>query len=266
MKIVLWRFVHGCFPTAHQLRHRYIECQDVCVFCHQEEKVEHVFLFCQYAREVWQELKKFYMIQLRRNNFVRVRDWMFDFLERSSEIERIVLAVTIWHIWETRNGIRHGEAMKHPNSLAEKIKAYVEMIEQHLCKPVSVHRRASRISLPHWTPPPEGTVFISVDAALFAPSSRMGVGVVIRNHIGMCLFACSQVFDAVTSPELAEALAVRRALTLAQEEGFNKIILASDCLTVIKRMLSNTLDRTGIGVVIQDINQADRGGFLVCEV
>jgi ribonuclease HI len=75
-----------------------------------------------------------------------------------------------------------------------------------------------------------------------------------------------QVFDVVTSPELAEALAVRRALTLAQEEGFNKIILASDCLTVIKRMLSNTLDRTGIGVVIQDINQADRGGFLVCEV
>ena len=56
--------------------------------------------------------------------------------------------------------------------------------------------------------------------------SKMGMGVVIRNHNDMCLLACSQVFDAVTSPELAEALAIRRALSLAREEGFFKIILA----------------------------------------
>jgi hypothetical protein len=143
--------------------------------------------------------------------------------------------------------------MRNPTSLAEKIKAYVEMIELHLFKPSTNQRRVSSISVRHWPPPPKGTVFVSVDAALFATSSRMGVGVIIRNHIGMCLVACSQVFDAVTSPELAKALAIRRALSLAKEEGFNKIVLASDCLIVINHIHAPGLDRTGIGVVIQDI-------------
>jgi hypothetical protein len=55
MLITLWRFAHDCLPTAHQLRRRHIECQDDCVFCHREEKVEHVFLFCQFAVEVWRD-------------------------------------------------------------------------------------------------------------------------------------------------------------------------------------------------------------------
>jgi ribonuclease HI len=71
--------------------------------------------------------------------------------------------------------------------------------------------------------------------------------------MGTCLIACSQIFDEVMAPELAEALAIRRALSLVQDEGFNKIILASDCLSVIQRIRASAMDRTGIGVVIQDI-------------
>jgi hypothetical protein len=43
----------------------------------------------------------------------------------------------------------------------------------------------------------------------------------------------------------AEALAIRRALSLVQDEGFNKIILASDCLSVIQRIRASAMDRTG---------------------
>jgi hypothetical protein len=50
---------------------------------------------------------------------------------------------------------------------------------------------------------------------MFSSSSEMGVGVVFRDHRGRCLIACSQVFDAVTMPELAEAFVVRRAIALA---------------------------------------------------
>jgi hypothetical protein len=67
------------------------------------------------------------------------------------------------------------------------------------------------------------------------------------------LFACSQVFDEVTASELAEALAVRCALALVREEGFDKIILASNCLSVIQRINSPLMDRTDIDVVIQDV-------------
>jgi hypothetical protein len=79
--------------------------------------------------------------------------------------------------------------MMNLNSLADKIKAYVEIIEQHLIKPVTTHRRESSTSMPHWPPPPDGTIFVSVDATMFASSSKMRMGVVIGNHIDMCLLA-----------------------------------------------------------------------------
>ena len=73
------------------------------------------------------------------------------FLGCSREIDRVLLAAfTVWHLCGASNGVH----TKHPNSLAEQIKSYAEMIEQHL-----------------WS-----SMLINVDAALFTSSSRMGVG------------------------------------------------------------------------------------------
>jgi hypothetical protein len=40
---------------------------------------------------------------------------------------------------------------------------------------------------------------INDDADLFSSSRWMGAGIVIRNHIGNCLAACSELIDEVTS-------------------------------------------------------------------
>jgi ribonuclease HI len=52
---------------------------------------------------------------------------------------------------------------------------------------------------------------------------------------------------------MAEALAIRRALTVAKEQGFKKITLASDCLFLIKRVLARYQARSIIGTVVVDI-------------
>jgi hypothetical protein len=194
-----------------------------------------VFLFCQYASEVWQEIKKSFPIQLKRSCFVNVKEWTFDFLERSTEIQKVLLAVTLWHLWDARNGVRNGDAMRHPDSLARKIKTYVEMIDIHLLGSGTDHIRVTITPTSHWSPPPEGTIFVNVDDALFSFSAKMGVGVVFRDHRDRCLIACSHVFDAVTTAELAETLAVRRAIALAREEGFDRIILLSPDFSQIRR-------------------------------
>jgi ribonuclease HI len=129
------------------------------------------------------------------------------------------------------------------------------MIEFHLSKPIANHRCVSKSSPPKWSPPPEGTVLINVDAALFKSSNRMGAGVVIRNHRGECLVACSELLLGVKMPELAEALALRHALALASEEGFEQVMVASDCLSVVHHIKSTTQDRSYLGVIIQDMKK-----------
>jgi hypothetical protein len=77
----------------------------------------------------------------------------------------------------------------------------------------------------------------------------------IQNHNGKCVSTCSELIQDVTAPELAEALAIRRAMTLAREEGYDKIILATDCLSMVHRINSSTLDRSFQGVVIHHIKK-----------
>jgi hypothetical protein len=118
-----------------------------------------------YAKEVWREIKPMYGFQLRRNFFTNPKSWVFDFLARSTERECMVLTVMIWHLWLARNGVRNGENMKPPQTVAEQSKVYIEMIEQHLFSPDTSNIRETRSSAPRWSPPPEGTVYVNVDVA-----------------------------------------------------------------------------------------------------
>jgi ribonuclease HI len=106
---------------------------------------------------------------------------------------------------------------------------------------------------------------INVDAALFGSSRCMGAAAVVRNHAGNFVEACGDCFRHVTSPELAEALAIRSAITYAIEERLDNVIIASDCLSVVQRVTAEERDRSLFGPVIQDIKTL-MASFSACSV
>jgi ribonuclease HI len=71
----------------------------------------------------------------------------------------------------------------------------------------------------------------------------------------MVAAAGSEQFEEVVAPEIAEALAMRRAIILAKEEGFSKVIVSSDCLLVVQRVTNGQEDRSLCGSVIHDIRK-----------
>jgi ribonuclease HI len=76
---------------------------------------------------------------------------------------------------------------------------------------------------------------------------------------GSCIVAASEPMAGLTSPELAEALALRRAMEIARERGHDKIIFASDCLSLIQRISSARPDRSPVGSVVLDIKELAMG-------
>ncbi|KAE8772246.1 hypothetical protein D1007_55754 [Hordeum vulgare] len=146
---------------------------------------------------------------------------------------------------------REGGALVHPSAVALKVKAYLNMILLHLYNNDSVQRCVSSSSH-KWIPPPEGTVLVNVDAAVFAPTRHMGAGVVIRDHLGSFLAASRELFQEVTNPELAEARAVLHAIVFARAEGFSKVIISSDCASVIQRLTYQASDRSVLGPIVTD--------------
>jgi hypothetical protein len=51
--------------------------------------------------------------------------------KRCSKMERKIMVVTLWHLWDARNKVREGEPMMHHNSVAKKALAYIQMIATH---------------------------------------------------------------------------------------------------------------------------------------
>jgi hypothetical protein len=143
----------------------------------------------------------------------------------------------------------------HPRVIAKKALAYVRMIETHIYKPVSSQRCETTASILKWSPPPACMVLVNSDAAMFSSSRRMGIGVVIRDHTGSCLVACSEQYQEVAIPEIAEAIALHRAVVLAKDEGFANVIFNSDCLSLVNRVTTLVEDRSSCGPVIHDIRK-----------
>jgi len=52
---------------------------------------------------------------------------------------------------------------------------------------------------------------------------------------------------------MAEALAVRWALKFICDQHFKKVVIASDCLNLVRKLMQKSLDRSHIGAIVQDI-------------
>jgi hypothetical protein len=64
----------------------------------------------------------------------------------------------------------------------------------------------------------------------------MAMGAVVRDHFGNCLLVASEPLTGFTSPKLAEEMALHRVVAIASNQGYDRIIFASDCLSLIQRL------------------------------
>lgn len=85
----------------------------------------------------------------------------------------------------------------------------------------------------------------------------------IRDHHGVVKLAGHGTTRGGASPEAAEAVAVRHGLEIARAKGFQKIILASDCQSIILKIQATVVDRSMVGTVVGDIRKL-ASGFLSC--
>jgi hypothetical protein len=54
-------------------------------------------------------------------------------------------------------------------------------------------------------------------------------------------------------PEMAEALALRRVVSLIGDEDFDKLMVVSGCLSLIHMLHFSEVDRSLIGLMVQDV-------------
>nr|GMD61733.1 uncharacterized protein LOC109192125 [Ipomoea batatas] len=156
-------------------------------------------------------------------------------------------AAKLWLIWNARN-----DAVWKGKSLC--VDALLRQAEKLRDLWFSAYSRdaAATTVVPGaatWSPPPVHRLKCNVDAALFEDGA--GYGLVVRSYTGAFVSAHNARLRFVRDPYLAEALAVKEALSWMRAHGYTDFILESDSLNFCSSYNSNLLDLSYVGLLVK---------------
>lgn len=94
-----------------------------------------------------------------------------------------------------------------------------------------------------------------MDAALFEDPSRYSHAFIARDHSGLLMQALSKCSLGKVTPELAEAMGIREALSWIKNNAMSNVIVESDCLQVIQLIRSSFSSYSYLGRVVEECRQ-----------
>ena len=115
----IWKILHGNLPVFETLNKRGMRTTNLCLMCNEEEEsIDHLFLYCPFARAIWHgsnievrtsdlihNLVDFWLSSSILHNVNRDKDRMF-FLQS--------LFTILWAIWNHWNKVLHQGKSPNP--------------------------------------------------------------------------------------------------------------------------------------------------------
>lgn len=106
-----------------------------------------------------------------------------------------------------------------------------------------------------WVRPSNDEVKITVDAAMFTENSTYGVGLLARDKDDDVLGGKSELYHGDVRPYFAKAIAVRKALSWCKLKAWNKVVIESDCLSVVQAIRSKITMSSPFGQIVMECGQ-----------
>lgn len=248
---LIWRALSWCLPTMVMLAQKQVPVLRTCPVCNgEEETIMHALVTCQFAVQCWQRIIPDVQQEVGSDFYV----WLEKVVWSLSQ-ERSAVVVTIcWAIWKARND-------KHWNKKQVSLNSVIAMAKQYLGQWKEAQSRSSEAltqsfyagdGASSWVKPQVGTIKATVDAALFEEQPAYGIGLVARDAEGELVQATALYCEGVTSPVLAEALAIKEALSWIKMKAWEMVQLESDCLVAIQAIRSKVLMTSPFGLVIEE--------------
>ena len=103
-----------------------------------------------------------------------------------------------------------------------------------------------------WSPPPVGWFKANFDATISQDVGRAGLGVILSDSQGLAMVSLAQNIQLASSVAEMEALAATRALELAAELGFDRVIFEGDSTSVITSLTDQVSNLALFGLLIKE--------------
>ncbi|KAK8484185.1 hypothetical protein V6N11_030987 [Hibiscus sabdariffa] len=150
-------------------------------------------------------------------------DWLVAAARSLSWEDFAKLVLILWNLWNRRNLWIHDSRLQPV--WATVTAASLLHGDFLAANDNGKHPRARPLlSTPTWSPPPAGTIAITVDGA-FTQAQGAGIGVVARDSAGTVLGGFAQHSVVPGSSASAEAAAVLVGLHFACEQGWSTVVI-----------------------------------------
>ena len=131
--------------------------------------------------------------------------------------------------------IRHGERRTPADVFASQMMiSTAEWNEFHASPP-----KALSLDKGRWKPPPQDWIMINLDASFLATNRQEGWGCIAQDMLGDVLFSAAGPLANLSTATHAEALALMKAINLAESFGMGRVIFMTDYLTLKQAMETN---------------------------
>jgi ribonuclease HI len=196
-----------------------------------------------------------------KEDFIKIFATFLDKLDDKEVQLCAVVARQLWALWHRRNGVVFEGELLHPTRMVHCAKEQLNNYEVAMASRKLVGRTAPETMevIPRWKKPAEDVIKINWDASVDGRQTRIGVGVVVRDHAVHVLAILCDSKVAVTDLEGTEMLAVWQAVELCLQMGWQKIALEGDASEVVKSILNEESRGGRHGHIAQEVTERLQG-------
>ncbi|XP_031101786.1 uncharacterized protein LOC116005685 [Ipomoea triloba] len=232
--------MRNILPVRVLLRTRHVWAGGGCPFCHSdEETMDLLFCSCPVATQVW------HVSIIQHSDCLAVL--LNTALCSPSVKDSVHTAAKLWLIWNTRNDAIWKGKLLRIDDLLRQVESFCDLWFSVYSRDVVVTFAAPGAS--SWSPPPIHRLKCNVDAALF--EDGVGFGLIVRSHTGAFVSTHNAPLGCGRDPYLAEAMAVKEALSWMKINGYSDFILESDSLNFYSNYNSNLVDLSYVGLLVK---------------
>ncbi|XP_062075810.1 uncharacterized protein LOC133779929 [Humulus lupulus] len=251
VKNFLWLASRDCLPTRVLLRTKGVSVDPRCPFCNMaSESATHLFVTCSFSQVCWRQLQIGF-IPVARGTFA---DWLASVFDMYSGDKRHRTVMLCWALWKCRNDL----VWNHKGiEAAEVVVLSQTVLNQWSCAQdktfdLSLGFVSLQDGCEQWSPPTENKIKVNCDAALFASPQSFSFSCIARDFRGQMLEAIVKNVRGSVSPEVAEALGIKEALSWIKTNRWNNVEVESDCLIAVQAIRSSSILYSYFGRLITD--------------
>ncbi|XP_057791307.1 uncharacterized protein LOC131008445 [Salvia miltiorrhiza] len=188
------------------------------------ENLWHVFFACPFAELCWEVGDFSILLAYVRVNCESFKEAISYIMDMADGELTAKVCMILWHIWKDRNKAVWEETIPVPRrTVALAISCREKWLgarasQLNMVSPTAVP--SATLSCAGWHAVPTGWVRYGVDAAFFGNDNSMGIGIVIRNHMGE--FVVGKTMKVVGRRDVVEGelMGVKEALSWLKSLGY----------------------------------------------